>query len=637
MRGTRKQEPTVGNMLENEIYELLRKNGIATPRYKLFALCEKMEVGFYPVAVKILSSKVVHKTEVGGVITDVQNNDGLQKAKGSILASLKQHSIEPDKNDKLLVSQMCQGIELFFGIVNDPVFEKVIVFGAGGIFTELFKDVCFIDSEASDKEIINAIQQTRISTLFTEGFRGKQYKLPLLVDFIKKLQLLDVDEMDLNPVILSEDSLTVVDARLQPHTGTTVSKRIKYLPDLFFPKKVAIIGVSQHTEKIGYALAKNISSQPDVYFVNPHLAELCGRKVFNRIEELPLIDTAVLAIPVAEISATIQKLVTKKVKNVIIITAGFKEAGREEIFLKALADAHQLNIIGPNCLGVYANGMNLTFGTSDIKHGTVNLFSQSGAIIAELMDKAAIKNIGFENIISVGNMADVDFADLINSYSGITPINLYVEGIANGKNLLRAIRNSGSKIRVFKAGRSEVARKAAFSHTGNMAGNYEMFVGLLQSTGVQLLRDINGLLYPYHFERILIVTNAGGAGTVMSDLVSNKLYELRPEQIEELNKALPPHWSKNNPVDIIGDAGKERYLKALQIVDSFQADAIFVIITPQFMTHPEQVVEIFTENTFQTKLFPVLLGGEMMEAAKIHLQKNKIVFFQELNEAVSFL
>jgi acyl-CoA synthetase (NDP forming) len=144
-------------------------------------------------------------------------------------------------------------------------------------------------------------------------------------------------------------------------------------------------------------------------------------------------------------------------------------------------------------------------------------------------------------------------------------------------------------------------------------------------------------LYPYHFEKILIITNAGGAGTVISDLISNKLYELSREEIEKLSGVLPTHWSKNNPIDIIGDAGYERYLKALHIADGFGADAIYVIVTPQFMTGPEQVSKIFTEISFKTKIFPVLLGGEMMEEAKIYLQKNRIEFFEELTESVSFL
>ncbi len=624
-------------MLESEIYDWLKQQRINTPDYRLFGLEEEPDVDFYPVALKIESPKVVHKSEVGAVAVNLENPAQLKKAREDILSNLRLHGIQTDRNDRFLVSRMYAGIELFFGVVSDPVFEKVIVFGAGGTFTELFRDICFIDSEADEGEIECAIAQTKISTLFTKGFRGKKYDLRLIVDFIKKLQQLDVKEMDLNPVILSGDSLTVVDARVLTGTGFASAKIMKYSPGVFTPGRVAIVGVSRHPDKVGYALAKNASGSPDICFVNPHLDMLFEKKVYNSLEELPPVDTAVLAIPAAGIKDTIQKLTDGNVKNIIIITAGFKEVGQDEGFLTKAAETHHLNIIGPNCIGIYADGVNLTFGPGNIRKGNVNLFSQSGAIVAELMDKAASKNIGFENIVSVGNMADIDFADLIHSYGGENPINLYIEGISHGKNLLRAIRKSQSKIKVFKAGNSEVARKAAFSHTGNMAGNYEMFVGLLKSAGARILKDINGLLYPYHFEKILIITNAGGAGTVISDLLPDKLYALSPGEIEKLSEVLPANWSKNNPVDIIGDAGEDRYLKTLQVADNFNADAIYVIVTPQFMTNTEKISRIFTENHFRTKVFPILLGGERMEPAGAWLRNNKVEFFEELTEAVSFL
>jgi acyl-CoA synthetase (NDP forming) len=182
-----------------------------------------------------------------------------------------------------------------------------------------------------------------------------------------------------------------------------------------------------------------------------------------------------------------------------------------------------------------------------------------------------------------------------------------------------------------------VARKAAFSHTGNMAGNYEMFAVLLNAAGVEILNNINGLLYPYNFKKILVITNAGGAGTIISDLINDKLYKLSADEIAKLSEVLPKHWSKNNPIDIIGDACYERYLKALQVADNFNADAMYVLITPQFMTKPEAICKLFVENNFKTKIFPVLLGGEMMRKAKNFLEENKINYFEELTEAVSFL
>lgn len=625
-------------MLESEIYEWLKKEGIRCPAYHLFALNENPHVDFYPVALKIQSPKVVHKSEVGAVVTDLKNPEELKQAAATILSNLETHGIVPDEADKLIAVEMCKGIELFFGLVTDPVFEKVIVFGAGGIFVELFKDVCFIDSEAGEEEIKRAIGQTKISALFTTGFRGMKYDITPVVELIRKLQKIDASELDLNPVMLTPKGLTVVDARVKTETIVPHSKELRSCPEVFRPVKVAIIGASQNPEKVGHAVAENACPcSPDVYPVNPHLDELFGRKVYKSIAELPAVDTAVLAVPPASVKQVILDLVPKGVKNVVIITAGFKEAGQDESFLSDLAKAHHLNIIGPNCVGVVANSINMTFATSDVNSGPVNIISQSGAILAELMDKGALDGIGFENIISAGNMADIDIADLVCSYQGSNPLNLYVEGVANGKNLLRAVRSSKVPVRVFKAGKSKAAQKAAFSHTGNLSGNYRMFESLMKSAGAGFLSDINGLLFPYHFERILVVTNAGGPGTVMSDLISDKLFELSPAQLEELNTILPWNWSKNNPVDIIGEATPERYLATLKMVDGFGADAIYVIVTPQIMTDVKNIADIFVSNKFKTPVLPILLGGELAETAKALLHQHKVIFFSELSEAASFL
>jgi acyl-CoA synthetase (NDP forming) len=192
-------------------------------------------------------------------------------------------------------------------------------------------------------------------------------------------------------------------------------------------------------------------------------------------------------------------------------------------------------------------------------------------------------------------------------------------------------------VNVFKAGKSKAAQKAAFSHTGNLSGNYEMFVSLLRSLGVKILSDTNGLLYPHQFQHILVITNAGGAGTVMSDLISERMYELSPAQIDQLNKVLPPTWSKNNPIDIIGEATHERYLTALQVADTFGADAIYVIITPQYMTDVDEIAAIFRGHVFRTPVFPIFLGGEMVEQARQLLRDSKVPFFEELTDATSFL
>jgi acetyltransferase len=164
-----------------------------------------------------------------------------------------------------------------------------------------------------------------------------------------------------------------------------------------------------------------------------------------------------------------------------------------------------------------------------------------------------------------------------------------------------------------------------------------MFVGLLKSLEVKFINDTSGLLYPHQFRKILVITNAGGAGTVMSDLINDKMYELTPDQIAQLNKVLPSNWSKNNPIDIIGEATHSRYLTALKVADDFGADAIYVIITPQFMTDVDAIAQLFIDHEFKTPVFPIFMGGEMVIKARQTLRDHEIPFFEELTEATSFL
>ncbi|HEV2355665.1 MAG TPA: acetate--CoA ligase family protein [Puia sp.] len=636
-------------MLEDEVYQWLAGAGIPVPEYRCFSLNEDLAAASWPVALKIMSLRIVHKTDMGGVALYLNDRQQLVNARESILYNLEQKGFLPDAHDRWIVTRMYRGIELFFGIIRDPVFGKVILFGAGGTMVEIFKDVCYIDSEAPSHEMERAILSTRIGQIFVKGFRGRKYDIRPVIDMITRLQQLDVQELDCNPVILSAEGLAVVDARALmettapptapdsartpfPHSGNP-----RNIPQIFDPGRVAIIGASGSPGKVGYALARNSAGDPDCSYVNPHLDELFGKKVYKGIECLPAVDTAVLCIPSASVRESIEKLAAKGVKNIIVITAGFREAGQDETFLEELCSRHGIHIIGPNCLGVYAHGKNLTFGPGTVNAGDVNVFSQSGAILAELMDKANYKGIGFENIISTGNMADVDFADCICSYSGTHPVNLYIEGIAHGKNLLRAIRASKVPVRIFKAGRTDAAKKAAFSHTGNLAGNFEMFEGLVRGAGATIIRDINGLLYPHHLQRVLVITNAGGAGTVFSDMISDKLYSLNPAEVEALSAVLPDHWSKNNPIDIIGDATHERYLRTLAVADTFGADAIFVLVTPQFMTDTAEIGAIFCNHKFKTRIFPVMLGGEKIAEACSELRAAGLPWFEELTEAASFL
>lgn len=644
-------------MRESELYAWLGEYGIATPRCARFGLAGDMSVDFYPVVLKIESPKVVHKSDVGGVIVGIHSDSELLEAREKIKQNLSNHGIALDSGDGFLVSEMVDGEELYIGAVDDDIFDHVILFGKGGIYLELYKDITYIDSEACADEIVRAVKKTKFSRLF-EGYRGGSFTMNDAVEIVQKVQKLlaenpEIVELDLNPIKLTKRGLVAVDGRVKMRETPKQAREMREnRPKFLDNRTVAIIGASTDPSKVGYAVAKNAKSfNGELFYVNPRGGELFGRKLYQSIDEIPgQVDMAVLVIPTSSVIPSIMQLVKKGLKNLIVITAGFKESGNEadENRIAELAREYNFNVIGPNCLGYFNadGGLNLTFGSSNVHVGNLALISQSGAVLASLMDKAYSGNVGFSHLISAGNMVDLNFAEMVDMLVDsprCEAISIYAEGIKNGKRFLRSIRRSPKKIYVFKTGKSEESKKAAFSHTGNLSGNYEMFKGLLESVGVKMEDNIEALLFDptYKVQKIAIITNAGGPATILTDYLieqGKELYELSNKEIAMLDTKMPPHWSRNNPIDIIGDALPDRYLKALEIVDEFSdVDLIYMLITPQFMTDALSTVKLLKEREWKHPVLPILLGGDMVEEANQFCRSHKIQFFKTLQSATSFL
>ena len=620
---------------------MIKKYQIPTPKQKKIKIDEEISFDTFPCVLKV--DLPIHKSDIGAVITNIQNETELKKAKEIILNNLKKHNINAEY---LLIQEQIEGIELILGGKFDEIFEEVIILGSGGTLVEITKDITYIDTKADEEEIKKAIFKTKISKIFPE-FRGKKYNLNALIDTIKKVQTMfeneDLLEFDINPLIINEKGCFAVDVRIkkgEKHKKTFIPKT----HSLFENKNVAIIGASEKPQKVGYAIAKNsLSSKANIYFVNPHLNELFGKKVYHSIDELPEIDTAVIAIPTKFVIETVEKLAQKNVKNIIVISAGFKEAGNKqgELKLKEIADKYNINLIGPNCLGIYNAEMelNLTFGKSEIKKGDIGLISQSGAVLSALLDKATFFDIGFSHIISMGNMADFNFAHAIkelNNQDSCKIISIYAEGLQFGKEFLKAIRDSKKPILLFKAGKSKAAKKAAFSHTGNLAGDYEMIMTLSEIAGAKIKPSVESLIFAPKYENIneaIIVTNAGGPGTILTDIVS-QYKKIKPidEYLDKLNEILPSTWSHNNPIDIIGDATSERYKAALNILKNEKL--IFVIITPQFMTDNENIAKLLTQ--FKNTV-PIFLGKESIQNAINILETKRIIYFTSLEAVLRIL
>ncbi|MDR2905014.1 MAG: acetate--CoA ligase family protein [Helicobacteraceae bacterium] len=642
-------------MTESKLYDLLSAHSIPVPPYKSIGFQENPSIDFFPAALKIESPKVVHKSEYGAVKLNITSNEQLAAAKAEIIKNVEAKGVKLDDSDRFIAVKMCRGEELYFGMVNDPVFGKTILFGKGGVLLELYKDVGYISLEADKEEVERALRATKISKLL-DNFRGMGDHMASAVNFVQKLQKFikanpKISEMDLNPVLLTSDGLIAVDARVL-FEANAVQKAARKRSNFFDNKKVAVIGASTEPSKVGYALAKNaLSFKGELYFVNAKGGELMGKPLYKSVPEIPGdVDTAVIGIPGKFILDTIEQLAAKKVKNVIVTSAGFKEVGdlEGEEKLIALVNKHNINMIGPNCLGYYmgASSLNLTFGTGNVKDGGLAVVSQSGAVLAALMDKAAQSGIGFSHIVSVGNMADLDFADLVEMLESdpkCKMISLYVEGMNRGEEFLAAVRKCKKPIYLFKSGRSEASKAAAFSHTGNLSGNYEMFKGLVEGAGCTVVDNIEALIFRPDLSNVkqaLIVTNAGGPASVLTDYIEDrgkKLYKLSDADIKVLDAILPFNWPKANPVDIIGDAQSGLYRKTLEIAQEFAGvDIIYVIVTPQFMTDSDNIAVLLTEK-FKKPVIPIMLGGGSMSNGIKLLKEKNILVFDTLKGATDLL
>ena len=390
--------------------------------------------------------------------------------------------------------------------------------------------------------------------------------------------------------------------------------------DVFFsPKTVAVIGATEKPGTVGRTLLWNLVTNPfggTVYPVNPQRPSVLGIKAYKSVSEIPEeIDLAVVVTPPPTIPGIIRECGENGVRGAIVISAGFKEVGAEGAALEQQllkeAQAAQIRVIGPNCLGVMAplSGLNATFAAALARPGSVGFISQSGALCTAVLDWSLKEMVGFSAFVSVGSMVDVGWGDLIY-HLGNDPktrsIVIYMESIGNARSFLSAAREVAlnKPIIVIKPGRTAAAAKAAASHTGSLTGSDEVLEAAFRRSGVLRVNNIADLFYMAEVlskqpspkgPRLTIVTNAGGPGVLATDALitgGGELAELSPETMESFNAVLPPTWSHNNPVDIIGDASPERYAKALEIAAKDpNSDGMLVILTPQAMTDPTQIAE----------------------------------------------
>ncbi len=432
------------------------------------------------------------------------------------------------------------------------------------------------------------------------------------------------------------------------------------LETLFTPDKIAVVGASRQEGKTGHEVFDNLlhDFEGETVPVNPNADEVHG---VEAVEETPEdTDLAVIAVPGKIVPEVMEDLGEKSVEAAIVISAGFSETGNEKLEDRVLeiAEKNDIALLGPNVLGLIntENSMNASFASKMPEKGDISFMSQSGAFCTAILDYAKAEHIGFRHFVSLGNKAMIDEVELLEYWRDdeTNTILSYTEGIDNGREFIEEAKQTSKEkpIVMVKSGRTDKGGSAASSHTGSIAGSYEAYkaafrkAGIIEAESNRELLDF-GRAFDYQplpeGDKVAIVTNAGGPGVITTDEISEhglELAQLTMETKRDLREDLPDAASAHNPLDVIGDAGHERYKNALEkITEDENVDAVIVLLTPQANTEIEKTAKTISraaENSDKT-VFASFMGEKDVATGIEILEKNEIPEFQDPMDAVTTL
>lgn len=414
----------------------------------------------------------------------------------------------------------------------------------------------------------------------------------------------------------------------------------------FCPRSLAVIGASRHEEKIGHGVLKNIIAsgyQGKIYPINPAADQILDLPCYPSILQVPHeVEMAVVVVPGPAVAQVLEECGQKEVKGAVIISAGFREVGgegmKEERRLVEIAQRSGMRLVGPNCLGVIdtACPLNATFARGMPPKGHIAFMSQSGALMAAILDWAASNQVGFSRMVSLGNKADLNEVDFLEAWAedpSSRVIACYLEGIAQGERFLGVARRVTQKkpIIAIKAGTSQAAARAVSSHTGTLAGSEWAYQAALDKAGVIRADSVEELFdYAMAFAqtpardfpsgRVAIVTNAGGPAIMAADAIERaglKLASFSTETIQRLRERLPEAAPVLNPVDCLGDSDTPRYRFALEtVLQDENVEAAITIFLPQIVLGADEVAQAIGEMSrkYQKPVLACFMGEDMAEA-----------------------
>lgn len=426
------------------------------------------------------------------------------------------------------------------------------------------------------------------------------------------------------------------------------------LDNFFRPKSVAVIGASSTPGKVGFEVMRNLVHNEydgNIYPVNVRGGEVFGLKCYSDIKDIPgKLDLIVIMIPPKGIPDVIRECGLKGADSGIVISAGFKETGPEGAALEremiVAAKEAGIRLLGPNCLGLVDtfSNLNTSFTAGMPEKGNIGFMSQSGALLASILDWSFANGIGFSKFISLGNKADIDEVDMLEALgedNNTRVIVGYLESVNRGKEFLKtAMRiNKKKPVIIIKSGVSEAGARAATSHTGSLSGSDAGFEAAFAQTGVIRARTIEELFaYAVAFssqplpegDSLAILTNAGGPGIMATDAVATsgiQMARFENETVKKLKEKLPPAAAFYNPVDIIGDGGADRYEHAITaLLEDDGVNGVAVLLTPAAMTQIEETAKsiVFASLVHKKPILTSFMGQEAVASGIYILKKNRI-------------
>ncbi len=639
-----------------ESSNLLHRYAIHAEGFLLFSkedAVRKANTIGYPIVIKAVSPKIIHKTDEGAVFLNIRNSEELERCYTALEKKLDGFCHE--SGEGVLLQKMApKGFELLIGAKRDPGFGTVTMIGIGGVFVELYPDAAMGIGILTREDVERMLANTKAGRVLA-GYRGQTYDRDAIIELTINISKLitenpEISEMDLNPVIVYESGYAIVDARLigDDTTTTPIAEEVKQwvmesINTIFSAQSVAVIGASRPGTQGGVIL-KNCSGIKRLYPINPRHTKIHGLTCYPSLDDLPEVpEVGVFAVNSEKTVSIFREFCKKGGKGAIIFSDGFAEMGRIELEeeLKQISKTYKVAFIGPNCMGVIDSfsGLNtnyiperrsVTVGDSS----GIGVISQSGGIGLELLEMFRADHQHLGRWVSIGNASCIGVPEMLAQMGEdprITCIAIYLEGVADGLKLMQVGKKvtKNKPVIIIKGGTGGGA-EAALSHTASLAGSHEAFKACCDQAGFFLVEDLTedpkilvnvlSILTSQpqtSSDRIAVISVGGGAGILIADQVTEEgmrlaqfSYETKA-QLKELigkNLNLDSHSQKesilknvgNNPIDLFGNCNDERLLEAMKIIDKDpNTDVIIAAIylqVPLLSEYlPERLVELNNE------------------------------------------